>query len=142
MLNDEIDFISETFDESVIVYVDTFLLGDKYEVIFRKDHFVLLENVAKINASIFDFEKVFAGIVKDAKIRDKGKNDANIIDSIRIHENMNFFLNGQARFGIKNFESIDEVTIVINMHFLLKGLFSGIEFITIFVVFDNVRKLF
>ena len=142
MLNNEVDFIFETFDENVIVYVDTFFLDDKYEMIFKKNHFVLFESVAEINASIFDFEKIFAIIAKDAKIRNESKNDANIVDSIKIHENMNFFFNDQARFGIKNFENIDEIAIVIDMHFLFKSLFSNIEFITIFVVFDNVRKFF
>ena len=142
MLNDEIDSIFEAFNESVIVHVDTFFLNNKYEIILKKDYFVLLENVAKINASIFDFEKIFVNIAKSAKIRDENKNNTNIVDSIKTYENMNFFFNNQARFDIKNFENIDKVAIVINMHFLLKNLFSNIEFITIFIVFNNVKKLF
>ena len=142
MLNDEINFIFKAFDKSVIVHVNTFLFDDKYKMILKKNYFVLFENVAEINASIFDFKRIFAGIAKSVKIRDESKNNADTIDSIRIHENMNFFPNNQTRFGIKDFESIDEVTIVIDIHFLLKGLFPDIEFITIFIVFDNVRKLF
>ena len=142
MLNNEVDFIFEAFDESVIVYVDTFFFDDKYEMIFKKNHFVLFEDVAKINANIFDFEEVFANIAKNAKIRDESKNNANIVDSIKTYKDMSFFFNDQAKFDIKNFENIDEITIVIDMHFLFKNLFSNIEFITIFVVFDNVKKLF
>ena len=142
MLNSEVDFIFEAFDESVIVYVNTFFFDDKYKVILKKDYFVLLENVAKINASIFDFEEIFANIAKSAKIRDEDKNNANIVDSIKTHKSISFFFNNQTRFDIKNLENIDEVAIVIDMHFLLKSLFSNIEFITIFIVFDNVKKLF
>ena len=142
MLNDEIDVIFETFNESVVIYVDAFFLDHKNEMIFEKNHFVLLKNIAKINASVFDFEKIFADISKSAKIRDENKNDADIVDSIKIHKNMNFFFNDQTKLDIKNFQNINEVTIVIDMHFLLESLFLSIEFITIFIVFDYVRKLF
>ena len=142
MLNDEIDAIFEIFNESVVIYVNAFFLDHKNEMIFKKNHFVLFKSIAEVDASVFDFEKIFADIAKGAKIRVKNKNDANIVDSIKIHKNMNSFFNDQAGLDIKNFQNIDEVAIVIDMHFLLKNLFSNIEFITIFVVFGNVRKLF
>ena len=142
MLSNEINFIFKIFDKNVIVHVNIFLFNDKYKVILKKNYFVLFKSVAKINASIFDFKKIFASIAKNAKIRNENKNNTNIVDLIKTHKSINFFLNNQMKFGIKNFENIDEVAIVINMHFLLKNLFSNIEFITIFIVFNNVKKLF
>ena len=142
MLNDEVDFIFETFDKSVIVHINTFLFNDKYKMILKKNYFVLFEGVAKINASIFDFKKIFANIAKSAKICNENKNNANIVNSIRTYENISFFFNDQTKFGIKDFKNIDKITIVISMHFLFKSLFSSIEFITIFIVFNNVKNFF
>ena len=142
MLNNEIDVILETLNKSVVIHIDAFFLDHKNEIIFEKNHLVLLKNIAKINASVFDFEKIFANISKSTKIRDENKNNANIVDSIKTHKNMNFFFNDQTRLDIKNFQNIDEIAIVINMHFLLESLFLSIEFITIFIVFDYVKKLF
>ena len=119
-----------------------FFFNDKYKMIFKKDYFVLFKNIAKINANIFDFKKIFVNIAKNAKIRNENKNNINIVDSIKIHKNMNSFPNGQTRFDIKNFKNINEITIVIDIYFLFKDLFLNIEFIIIFIVFDNVKKLF
>ena len=119
-----------------------FFFDHKNEMIFEKNHLVLLKSIAKINASVFDFKEIFADISKSAKIRDENKNDTDIVDSIKIHKSMSFFFNDQARFDIKNFQNINEVAIVIDMHFLFKSLFSSIEFITIFIVFDYVKKFF
>ena len=116
MLNNEINFIFKTFDKNIIVYINTFFFNDKYEIIFKKNHFVLFKNVAKINANIFDFEKIFVNIAKSAKIHNENKNNTNIVNSIKIHKNINFFFNNQTRFDIKNFKNINKVTIVINIY--------------------------
>ena len=142
MLNNEINVIFETFNENVVIYVDAFFFDHKNEMIFEKNHFVLLKSIAKINASVFDFEKIFANISKNAKIRDENKNNTNIVDSIKTHKDMSFFFNDQTKLDIKNFQNINEIAIVIDMYFLLKNLFLNIEFITIFIVFDYVKKLF
>ena len=142
LLNDEIDVIFKTFNKSVVIHVNAFFFNHKNEMIIEKNHFVLFKSIAKINANVFDFEKIFVNISKSTKIRDKNKNDVNIIDLEKIHKNMNFFFNDQTKLDIKNFQNIDEVAIVINMHFLFKNLFSNIEFITIFIVFDHIKKLF
>ena len=142
LLNNKIDFIFEIFDKNIIVYINTFFFDYKYKIVFKKDYFVLFKSVAKINASIFDFKNFFVNIVKNAKIYNENKNNIDIVDSIKIYKSISFFFNNQTRFDIKNFESINEIAIVIDMHFLFKNLFSSIEFITIFIVFDNVKKFF
>jgi hypothetical protein len=109
-------------------------------IVFLETHIFLFKFFSKIFSSILLFVRIIADTTKsEALINEENKN-AKIVNSIRIHEIVSLFLDDQSIFRINNFEFVEEITIIIDMHLLNETLFSEIQSSFVLIVFRNIEK--
>ena len=62
------------------------------------------------------------------------------VKSIFIYKDLNFLFYNESIFDINDLFLIDEISIIINIHFINEILFSYIQFIHIIIIFENIKK--
>jgi hypothetical protein len=72
------------------------------------------------------FVRIVANTIKSKTLIDEENLSVKIFNSIRIHEIVSLFLDDESIFRINNFEFVEKITIIINMHLLNETLFSEI----------------
>jgi hypothetical protein len=88
------------------------------------------------------FVRVVTDTTKSEALIDEEDQSAKIVNSIRIHEIVSFFLDTESIFLVCDFELFERVAIVVNVHSLNETLFLDIQLRFVFIIFRDVRKLF
>jgi hypothetical protein len=123
-----------------VFHLESILLLREQIIVFLEIHTFLFKCFSKIFLNILLFLRVVADTTKsEASINEEDKN-AKIVNSIRIHEIVSLFLDDQSIFRISNFEFVEEITIMIDMHSLNENLFSEIQSSFVLIVLRDIEK--
>jgi hypothetical protein len=86
------------------------------------------------------FVRIIVDTTKSKTLIDEENQNAKIVNSIRIHKIVSLFLDDQSIFRVSNFEFVEKVTIIIDMHSLNETLFSEIQSSFILIVLRDIEK--
>jgi hypothetical protein len=139
-LSEIVDVCLHDINQECILYLESILLLREQIIVFLKTHTFLFKCFSKIFSKILLFVRVVADTTKSEALIDEEDQNAKIVNSIRIHEIVSLFLDDQSIFRINNFEFVEEITIMIDMHSLNETLFSEIQSSFILLVLRDIEK--
>jgi hypothetical protein len=125
-----------------VFHFESILLLKEQIIVFLETRTFLFKCFSKLFSSILLFVQDVADTMKSEALIDEEDKNAKIVNSIKIYEIVNFFLDDQSIFRISNFEFVEEITIMINMHSLNETLFSEIQSSFVLIVFRDIEKFF